>query len=85
MSMLPTAEEVALLRIVEEHPGLTLKEYASRSGVSQPTAMLRLNRLEGMGLVTQGEREHGMYRPRNATEKGRRVLRDVTSWKMATP
>ena len=70
--------------IIDEHPGLTLREYASRTGVSHPTIMARLGHLEGMGLIEQGVAEHGTYRPRKATQKGRLVLKDVAKWEAAS-
>lgn len=81
--MMPTDEEVALLGVIDEHPGLTLREYAERTKVSHPTIMSRLAHLEAMGLVTQGAPEHGTYRPRGITTKGRRVLNDVSKWSAA--
>jgi DNA-binding transcriptional ArsR family regulator len=49
-----------ILRIVEEYPGLHLREIQRRAGTSAMLAEYHLNILEKMGLITSSER--GRYR-----------------------
>jgi DNA-binding MarR family transcriptional regulator len=72
-----TAGQVTILSTIQDRPGITAQELATRQQISAPAMSGQLARLEETGLVTR-ERGHDRRRMRvTVTAEGRRVLRTV--------
>jgi homoprotocatechuate degradation regulator HpaR len=73
-----TEQQWRVLRILTEHPGITMGELAARAALLRPSLSRIVGRLEERALIERAQEERDLRRTRlTMTMAGRRLVREI--------